>query len=109
MSQSVKTKIKGSIFSVDMQFSLSCPVSFAVVVACPGKARMSSYQVEAALGKCSEHLGLCSVFQTRIPEVEEETSGMDAVFVVVVRGTSPLITIFVFRLISRALVWSRFI
>ena len=26
--------------------------------------------------------GLCSVFQTKIPKVEEETSGMDAVFVV---------------------------
>ena len=68
MSQSVKTKIKSSIFSVDMQFSLSCPVSFAVVVACPGKARMSPYQVEAALGKMfQEHLGLCSIFQTKIP------------------------------------------
>ena len=60
---------------------------------------MSSYQVEAALGKMfQEHLGLCSVFQTKIPDVEEETSGMDAVFVVVVvRGTYPSITIFVFR------------
>ena len=85
-------------------------MSLAVVVARPGKARMSSYQVEAALGKMfQEHLGLCSVFQTKIPEMEEETSGMDAVFVVVVRGTSPSITIFVFRLISRALFWSRFI
>ena len=66
-----------------------------MVVARPGKARMSSYQVEAALGKMSqEHLSLCSVFQTKIPDVEEETSGMDAVFVVVVGGTS--ITIFVF-------------
>ena len=58
---------------------------------------MSSYQVEAALGKMfQEYLGLCSVFQTKIPDVEEETSGMDAVFGVVVRGTSPSITIFVF-------------
>ena len=58
---------------------------------------MSSYQVETALGKMfQEQLGLCSVFQTKIPEVEEEISGMDAVFVVVVRGTSPSITIFVF-------------
>ena len=42
------------------------------------------------------HLGLCSLFQTKIPEVEEETSGMDAVFVVVVVRSSPSIMIFVF-------------
>ena len=65
-----------------------------MVVARPVKARMSSYQVEAAFGKMfQEHWGLCSVFQTKIPEVEEEPSGMDAVFVF---ASSPTITIFVF-------------
>ena len=43
---------------------------------------MSSSQVEAAFRKIfQENLGLYSVFQTKISEVEEEPIGMDAVFV----------------------------
>lgn len=47
---------------------------------------MSFYKVEAAFGKMfRKHLYLCSVFQTKIPELEEEPSDM----------FSPSITIFV--------------
>ena len=56
-----------------------------MVVARPVKARMFSYQVIAAFRKMfQEHLGLCSVFQTKIPEVEEEPSSMDAIVFAVV-------------------------